>query len=111
MSNSEQGSVRHFDDGRIEVKIDRSLFSDDAVKAAAYRLASDCGFALSLESDTVMLVEVRFKTDYPEAKRDEMASAFLNEIIDEDLRIRVRTETEATRNLILAAAFSKTNLL
>jgi His-Xaa-Ser system protein HxsD len=35
---------------------------------------------------------------------------FRNEVIDQDLRRRIARETENTRNLILAMAFSKTGL-
>jgi His-Xaa-Ser system protein HxsD len=48
--------------------------------------------------------------DCDEADADVLLADFRNEVLDQVLRERIRDETQDTRNLILAAAFSSTGL-
>ena len=45
-----------------------------------------------------------------EDEADRVVADFRNEVLDQVLRARIRTETEEVRNLILSLAFSRTGL-
>jgi His-Xaa-Ser system protein HxsD len=45
-----------------------------------------------------------------EEQNQRLVGAFRNEVLDQDLRAVIAKETEATRNIVLAFALSKTGL-
>lgn len=105
----DEKSVRFEKNGRVLFTFSQNVFSVEAVKAAAYRFADLGGFSIDM-NDGKIVVELNCK-DPSNTNAQETANAFCNEVIDQDLRIQIRKETEASRNLILAQAFSRTNLL
>ena len=56
--------------------------------------------------DESFVCVLTFVNDEP--SDEESAAAFRNEVLDQVLRERIREETAAARNLILALAFSQT---
>lgn len=90
-----------------ELRFDGAAYSLDALQRAAYRLAASAASEFRVEgSDLVCSL-------YPAG--DEVdAAALAYEMrtlaLDEVLRERIRTETAAVRNTILALAFSRTGL-
>lgn len=93
-----------------EISFDSRVFSVEAVKSAAYRLADQLDTQISLDGDQIVCV-VRLRGE----RTDEFLSGILErlrrEVIDYDLRLRIRNDTETTRNLILAHAFSRTGIV
>lgn len=86
------------------------IYSVETIKKAAYR------FSDVLSIDIVpRLGEIECVLQFlPGSKEEEQAeaiiAAFKNEVLDQDLRLLISKETEATRNAVLAYALSKTGL-
>jgi len=90
---------------KVEVVFDASAFSVDAIQRAAYVYTESFTLDLVCEPECFRCV-LRFADDTDDAVVD----AFRSEVLDQVLRERIRSETEAVRNLVLALAFSKTEL-
>ncbi len=92
-----------------EVMFPASSYSADAIQRAAYRLSEHLSLAL-IEEDDSWRCTLSLEVD-DEAEADELLTEFRKEVLDQVLRERIRAETEETRNLILALAFSNTGLV
>jgi len=89
------------------VHFDASGHSLDAVQRAAYRLSDRLSCEISKRDDTIeATLFLAEDAEDPEA----LIAEFRNEVLDQALRERIRTETSDIRNLVLALAFSKTGL-
>lgn len=89
----------------VEIRI----YSLKAILKAAYNLTGWAFIHLQYRDDTA--VEIRIRAKDPMVDIDRLVGEFLNDLIDQRLREIIGQETEATRDLILAHALSKTNLL
>lgn len=98
-------------DGSISVRFDSSVYPLIAVKKAAYKFAKDFAVLIDAEDKHHRATVNIFDENMPTAARTRLIGAFCNEVIDQDLREQISAQTEPVRNLILAQAFSKTNLL
>ncbi|UVT21135.1 MAG: His-Xaa-Ser system protein HxsD [Nitrospira sp.] len=93
----------------IFVEFDLNAFSLNVVKLAAYRY-------LHLFTTDIMVNDQRiqcalqFASTLSQDKTQQIVNDFKKEVLDQDLRERLKAETETVRNLILAHAFSKTGL-
>jgi His-Xaa-Ser system protein HxsD len=92
-----------------EVSLDATAYSADAIQRAAYRFCDRLSLELTTAGGTFRCV-VRVETDDDDIA-DATVGDFTNEVLDQTLRERIRTETEEVRNLILALAFSNTDLV
>ena len=99
------------EDGSISVLFDLRLYSLDAVHQAGYKFAADFAALLTMRGESELAANLRFTKDVDSHSKNKLVCAFVNEVTDQHLRSRIAAETEATRNLILAEAFSKTSLL
>jgi His-Xaa-Ser system protein HxsD len=89
------------------LSFDNAGHSIDAVQRAAYRLSDRLSCEVS-EGDGVIDVVLHIADN--EDNPDGILADFRNEVLDQVLRERIRDETAEVRNLVLAAAFSKTGL-
>jgi His-Xaa-Ser system protein HxsD len=89
------------------LEFDPAVVSVDAIQRAAYRMSDRLSIDLRAYPDTIACT----LHIAPSADADELVAEFRNEALDQVLRERIRLETEASRNLILALAFSKTGVL
>jgi hypothetical protein len=55
-------------------------------------------------------VNYRCRLHFPSEVDEAVVDGFRTEVLDHVLRERIRTETEGTRNVVLALAFSNTSL-
>jgi len=94
----------------ISLNFDSQVFSLIAIKKAAYRYIDSFSADISIENN-----EVRCLLNFTSPKSDEscarLADDFKKEVLDQDLREKLKAETEPVRNLILAHAFSKTGIV
>lgn len=98
------GRITENSDGSLSVLVDLQLFSQSTVKKAAYKFTGECTFSFEQVDEKTLAVTLTFAN---EKDKFGIASAFTNELIDQDLREKIARETETTRELILAHAFSK----
>jgi His-Xaa-Ser system protein HxsD len=89
------------------LSFDRSAASFDAVQRAVYRLSDRLSCDISAKD---VVTEVVVHPSDPDADVEALLGDLRNEVLDQALRERVRTETSDVRNLVLALAFSKTGL-
>jgi len=93
-----------------EINFDNRVFSIEAVKNAAYRLAALLDSEIRLEGDQI-ICNLKLRKESTSEVMNATLERFRREVIDHDLRIQIRSDTEATRNLILAHAFSRTGIV
>ncbi len=89
------------------VSFDSSAHSVDAVQRAAYRLSDRLSCDVRQKEGAV---DVTLHIADEESDPDALLAEFRNEVLDQVLRERIRSETEDVRKLVLALAFSKTGL-
>jgi His-Xaa-Ser system protein HxsD len=95
---------------KIDISLDSAVYSLDAVKAACYRFLDKFAAEIELRENKI-LCHLTFDESMSEALVNANLDNLKKEALDQDLRIRLKAETEPVRNLILAHAFSKTGLI
>lgn len=96
---------------RIDLVLDIRTYRLRAIKKAAYRLANRFTAELGSPSGDLLPVSLILPTGVGPAAADEAARSFLRELLDQELREEVAEETRPIRALILAQAFSRTDLI
>ncbi len=92
------------------MQIDRNVYSLDSIKKAAYRYIDK--FAIDIRQEQNFYeCELSFKNSVSEEGARFYIDEFKKELLDQDLREKIKIETEPVRNLILAHAFSKTGFV
>lgn len=89
------------------LSFDLSAASLDAVQRAVYRMSDRLSCDITA---TDGVTEVVVHPSDPDADIERLLGDLRNEVLDQELRERVRAETSDVRNLVLALAFSKTGL-
>lgn len=88
--------------------LDGKVYALQAVQKAAYRFIDRCAVLIECESDNIIC---RITVDQKFAETSgAIVADFQKELIDQQLRLKIKDETADVRNLILALAFSKTGL-
>ncbi len=98
-------------DGRIPVVIDLRLYRLEAIQKAAYRMAERLTAVLGKQREHDVSVEFVFRATTSPTQASESVRLFFQELLDQELREKVAEETRAIRSLILAQAFSRTDLI
>lgn len=94
----------------VDLTFDSAVFSLETVKAACYRFTDR--FTPGIETvDGKIICHLQFEPELSDVAVHSEVSNFQKEVLDQDLRAKLKTETEAVRNVILAHAFSKTGLI
>jgi His-Xaa-Ser system protein HxsD len=84
----------------------------DAIQRAVYRFSDVLTVELTRTGQSYLCsVFFRSGSDSSLEAREDTLHRLRSEVVDQVLRARIRAETEAVRNLILAVAFSGTSLL
>ena len=89
----------------VEVLFDAESHPADAIQRAGYGFADR--FSLELARDGQ---NFRCQLHFSVEVDDDVVGAFRIAVVDQVLRERIRAETEGTRNVILALAFSNAPL-
>ena len=94
----------------VNIAFDGSVYSINAIKKAAYRKMQHFGINVAIQ-DGQVLCNLSFKDSLSKTQIDEYLNDFKREVLDQDLRESIKSETELVRNLILSHTFSKTGLI
>jgi len=100
-----------FRDGAIHTTIDLRSYRLTAVQKAAYRYAERCTAILGTSEKHLLPVTFLFPPSTVESAAREAVRMFFQELLDQELREQIGSETHAVRSLLLAHAFSKTDLI
>ena len=93
-----------------ELRFDARVFSVDAVKNAAYRMAATFDADIKIDDNDIVCV-LGLRDSGPTPDLNNLLAKFRREVIDHDLRLRISSQTDGVRNLILAHAFSRTGVI
>lgn len=92
-----------------ELRVSSEAFSLVSVKKAAYRLSARCSFDIQTDGKEIICKLLFPRPQSPQSIAS-IELAFRNELLDQDLRVRIAEETTPLRNAVLAFAFSKTGI-
>jgi His-Xaa-Ser system protein HxsD len=92
---------------------DPTAYSVDAVQRAAYRFSDRASAEIRAQGEDIECTLTCFDCEDGSGHEriDALVADFRTEVLDQVLRARIRAETEAVRNMILALAFSETGLV
>ncbi len=96
---------------KITLHVSLTIYSLDAIKKTCYKFTDQCSIFLKEIKEEEVEVIFDLDEEWNESQKKHIIKSFCNELLDQDLREKIAAETKATRNLILAQAFSKTSLL
>jgi len=91
-----------------QLRLDASIYSVEAVEKAAYRFIDRFATMISHEGQNILL-DLSFDSNHSSMSEIILAD-FKKELLDQNLRLKIKTETEPIRNLILSYTFSKSGL-
>ena len=94
----------------VVVQFDLGVFSVEAVKKAAYKYINKFSTDFALQGQSIVCSLI-FTQNIPQDSIQFYIDDFRKEVLDQDLREKIKKESEPLRNLILAHAFSKTTLV
>jgi|ERR1017187_1666256 His-Xaa-Ser system protein HxsD len=92
------------------LSLSTSVYSVEAVKKSAYKFADRTSIIINPGPDSTISLVFNFAGKYANRDPKQVIADFCNELLDQDLRERIKKEAEPLRNLILAHAFSRTSL-
>jgi His-Xaa-Ser system protein HxsD len=95
---------------KIIVEFDSRVWNLTAIKKAAYKYLNTFVCDISLQEHAIRC-ELGFLPSISEEACAQTIEDFKKEALDQDLRERLKAETESVRNLILAHAFSRTGII
>jgi His-Xaa-Ser system protein HxsD len=108
--DSASPSIR-FADGVIRILLNPDAYRLAAIQKTAYVFADRCTALIGTPENGHLPLSIVFRSKMTEADALHLAQLFLQELIDQELREHLGEETRAMRSLILAHAFSRTNLI
>lgn len=106
-----EGAPLTIQNGTIRTSIDLRAYRMTAIQKAAYRFAKEFTLVLGANDQNSLPVTFLFAEGTAEGEAFEAVRVFFRELLDQELRERIGEETRAIRSLILAQAFSKTDLI
>jgi His-Xaa-Ser system protein HxsD len=110
MSRIEDRGPQPINAPKITIGFDTRVFALEVVKKAAYKYLDT--FSADFELNGPLLnCALSFNESVSDEAAMKLADEFKKEVLDQDLRERIKAETAPIRNLILAHAFSRTGLI
>ncbi len=96
-------------DSELVLTFEASLYSIESIQRASYWFTDRCYVHLDHTRDSPV---VRARLVAKDASQDQRALAgeFGNRVLDEELRLRIASETKPVRELIVAQAFAEADL-
>jgi His-Xaa-Ser system protein HxsD len=111
MSENTTRPLFHVENAEIRTKVDLRVYRLTAVQKTAYKLADRCTAVLGETHGDTLPITIAFGPRVVEAEACEIARQFFRELLDQELREKIGEETRAIRSLLLAHAFSRTDLI
>jgi len=104
------GVAVRLEDGALRVSLSMDVYGLQAILRSCYWLTERCFVYLAPPKEGVIEITLLAKNAQP-AQTDQLTWDFLNDLIDQRLRIDINTETRAIRELIVAQAFADADLI
>ena len=93
----------------LEDSFDLEVYPLEILKKAGYRYIDKFSINFEIKNNRALCL-LTFPDKTTKNQANYYLDQFRKEVLDQDLRNQIKNETEAVRNLILAHAFSKTDL-
>lgn len=90
----------------FEVTLSKAIYEKEAVFAAAYALSGLCRNRVEPAQAGFVKVTLEFLDPCPDADRVKIENKFMNELIDQQLRLDLEKRYGAIRRLIVQQAFA-----
>lgn len=94
------------EDGKILIKLDKSLYEKEAVMAAAYKMTDFCYIIVKPLEDNQLGVYFEPKNKQNENELKTIAKNYCNEVLDQQTRLDVEKKYGNIRDLLVKQAFS-----
>lgn len=94
----------HKEDGSTEVVVDPAFFCPEAVLNTAYLFTGEC--YIRLLATTEQGIVVAFTPKRPDVTIELVVHQFLNDLIDQQLRVRIGRDTVDIQRAIVSEAFA-----
>ena len=104
------GVAQRFEDGALRVSLPVDVYGLEAIFRSCYWLTDRCYVYLGPPSNGVIEVTLVSKSGRP-IDTDELTWDFLNDLVDQHLRVHIHEETHAIREMIVAQAFAEVDLI
>ena len=95
--------IAHLEDKKTSLTLQTSLYSKEAVLAAAYKFLNDCHVSVSSPDESHY--DVSFEAKDKTVSLASKVKDFLNELIDQQLRYELRTKIDPIKEIIIRKAF------
>jgi His-Xaa-Ser system protein HxsD len=92
----------------VRLDLDQSVYSLEAVQKAAYRFIDRLTVLIS-QSEAVITCDIEVIVGRDDLL-ESLVADFKRELLDQQLRVKIKDETTDVRNLILSYAFSRSGL-
>jgi His-Xaa-Ser system protein HxsD len=96
--------VQQHNDNAVTLLADLRVYSTDAITNTAYLFTDLCHIAMDPVNSQTIAIRLSAKT--AGVVLEQTAKEFENELIDQQLRLRLRRETEEIRKMIISEAFA-----
>ncbi len=105
-----KGVVHRFENGTLRLTIPIDVYGMDAIFRSGYWLTNRCYVYLAPPQGGLLDVTLVAK-EGGVPLTDRLAWDFLNDLVDQRLRIDINRETRTIREMIVAQAFAETDLI
>lgn len=92
--------------GQVRVTLSKAIYEKEAVFAAAYALTDWCQNRIEPGPEGTVMVTLKLLPEQQHREVQEVESRFMNELIDQQLRLELERRYGALRELIVRHAFS-----
>jgi His-Xaa-Ser system protein HxsD len=97
--------------GMARLSLDLRIYRLTAIQKTTYRFAREFGAILGPIDGDIVTATLEFPPTMPESQARALLRSFFEDLLDQELRERIAEDTHAIRALILAQAFSMTDLI
>ena len=104
------GVATRLEDGALRISLSLDIYGLEAILRSCYWLTDRCFVYLAPPKEGLIEITLLAK-NAESAKTDQLTWDFLNDLIDQRLRIDINTETRAIREMIVAQAFADVDLI
>lgn len=104
------GVARRFEDGALRITLSLDVYGLQAIFRSCYWLTDRCFVYLAPPTEGLIEVTLISKK-LDSTQTDQLAWDFLNDLIDQRLRIDINAETREIREMIVAQAFADIDVI
>jgi len=94
-------------DGWLRFKVSKKFYSKDALYGTAYAFIDRCYVHLDIADESHYLVAIRPKPEFTKLDLHAIAGEFENELINQELRVKLAKETFDIRTKIVGTAIAQ----